>query len=552
MSDWRMCPGCRHLVYGRKIDRNLGVCPECGHHFPLTATERLIQLLDEDSAELLPAAVVAEDPLGFADSVPYPERLARAREHTGLDEAVVCAVGRLEGLPLAVAVMDFRFLGGSLGAGVGEMITRIAEKALREHLPLLIVTASGGARMQEGPISLMQMAKTSQAIGQVQQAGLLTVSLITDPTYGGVAASFATLADVIVCEPAARLGFAGRRVVEQTIRERLPAEFQTAEFLLERGMIDMIRRRSELRPTLARVLSAGTREPAVPSLPPARVRDVLVEEPRLLPAGDSWEVVRRARDIQRPNTLDYLRLALDDFDELHGDRMTADCPAVVGGLGRLEGLPLMVIGQQKGHDATELAKRNYGMPSPAGYRKAARLLRLADRLGLPVLTLVDTPGAYPGSSAEENGQAGAIAENLRLLAGLSVPVVCVITGEGGSGGALALALADRVFILENAVYSVISPEGCAAILWNDPAAAPAAAASLRLEPRSLLELGVVDGVIREPAGGAGADHVQAAERLRAVVTPALRELQTLAESDLVSRRHERYRSFGAGREVLVP
>ncbi|MFI6497903.1 acetyl-CoA carboxylase carboxyl transferase subunit alpha [Nonomuraea typhae] len=567
MSEWRMCPGCRHLVYGRKIERNLDVCPECEHHFPLSASRRLEQLLDPD-AELLDFPVETRDPLGFVDSLPYPDRIARARRRTGLTEAVLCARGRIEGQPVAVAVMDFGFLGGSLGAAVGEMITRTAEHALHEHLPLLIVTASGGARMQEGPVSLMQMAKTSQVLGTLQQAGLMTVSLVTDPTFGGVAASFATLTDVIICEPRARLGFAGRRVIEQTIREQLPADFQTAEFLLEHGMVDMIRRRSELRPTLARILSAGTRRPrpdapagtaetpaGAPAATPGGVAgEVLVEEAGRLPAREPWEVVRQARDMRRPTALDYFHLILDDFDELRGDRIAADCPAIVGGIGRLEGRPLVVIGHQKGHDAAELSRRNFGMASPSGYRKAARLIRLADRLGLPVLTLVDTPGAYPGKSAEENGQAVAIAENLRLLAGVSVPVVCVITGEGGSGGALALAVADRVLILENAVYSVITPEGCAAILWNDPAAAPRAAAALRVDPRSLLELGIVDGVIREPEGGAAADHLAAAERLRMVCAGALRSLGSLDEGELLRRRYGRYRAFGdvgVQEEVLV-
>jgi acetyl-CoA carboxylase carboxyl transferase subunit beta len=243
--------------------------------------------------------------------------------------------------------------------------------------------------------------------------------------------------------------------------------------------------------------------------------------------------------------LDYLGLVFDDFQELHGDRVGGDCPAMVAGLARLAGRPVAVIGHQKGHTAAELAARNYGMPVPAGYRKAARVMRLAAKLGLPVVTLVDTPGAYPGAESEEQGQSVAIAENLRLMASLPVPVVSVITGEGGSGGALGIAVANRVLIFANAVYSVISAEGCAAILWNDPAAAPRAAANLGLSARDLLRLGVVDGVLQEPEGGTGGAPVRAAETLAAALVHELAALSRLGPQELVAERYERFRRIGS-------
>lgn len=385
------------------------------------------------------------------------------------------------------------------------------------------------------------MAKTSAALGQLDEAGVLTVSLVTDPTYGGVAASFATLADVIVAEPAARLGFAGRRVIEQTIRQVLPERFQTAEFLLKRGFVDLVVPRARLRAELARLLRVGTADLA--PHPPVSA-DAPVSDPGLLPRSDPWEQVRKARSLDRPTTLDYLSLAFTDFQELHGDRLGGDCPAVVGGTARLDGRPVVVVGQQKGHTPAELTQRNFGMPGPDGYRKAARLMRLADKLGVPVVTLVDTPGAYPGADAEEGGQAVAIAENLRLMTGLRVPVVSVIIGEGGSGGALALAVANRVLMFTNSVYSVISPEGCAAILWKDPAAAPRAAAALGVSARDLLRLGIVDGVIPEPDGGTGADPLRAADRLRSALTAVLAELSALPHRELLADRRARFRKFG--------
>src|SRR6266511_1529702 len=376
--------------------------------------------------------------------------------------------------------MDFRFMGGSLGAAVGELITLAAETALVKRTPLLLVTASGGARMQEGALALMQMAKTSQALRQLDEAGILTISLITDPTYGGVAASFATLSDVIVAEPGARLGFAGPRVIAQTIRQTLPAGFQTAELLLSQGLIDAIHPRHGLRQALGRLLSVGTRRGGDTASPAA---DVVITDPAQLPEVPAWEAVQRAR--------------------------------------------------------------NHGMPMPSGYRKAARLARLAAKLGLPVITFVDTPGAYPGVQAEEQGQSIAIAELIRLMSGLTVPVITVISGEGGSGGALALAVADRVFVCANGTYSVISPEGCAAILWNDPAAAPRAAEALHLDARQLLAEGIVDGVVPEPPGGTQSDHVLAAELVHDALVTTLRELSAAEPGQLVASRHDRFRRFGA-------
>ncbi|WP_245663288.1 acetyl-CoA carboxylase carboxyl transferase subunit alpha [Nocardia inohanensis] len=589
--DWVLCGGCRQMLYRKRFELAAQVCPACGWHGPLTAIERLDLLCDPGSVRILEVAVTETDPLRFTDTRPYPQRLREAQARTGSAEAVQCARGTIGGHAAVLAVMDFRFLGGSLGTAVGEAITRAAEIALTERTPLILVTASGGARMQEGILALMQMAKTAQALGQLDAAGILTVAVITDPTFGGVAASFATLPDVIIAEPGARLGFAGRRVIEQTIGQSLPPEFQTAEFLLEHGVVDMIRPRAELATTLAKLLSAGDGPTVASSAEPGAVvirsgrpgaavrgsgeRDAalpgsgalesdplesgvaaletgaLVTDPARLPEREAWDCVRAARRFGRPTTLDYVAHLVDDFFELHGDRAAADCPAVVAGLGRMAGVPVAVIGTQKGRSTTELAQRNFGMPDPAGYRKAARVMRLAAKLGLPVITLVDTAGAYPGIAAEEQAQAVAIAENLRLLAGLPVPVISVITGEGGSGGALALAVADRVLMCANAVYSVISPEGCASILWKTPGEAARAAAALRVDARSLLELGVIDGVIDEPGAGAETDHGAAAANLRAALVHYLAELLPQDQPTLITARHNRFRRFGANSAVLA-
>jgi acetyl-CoA carboxylase carboxyl transferase subunit alpha len=258
------------------------------------------------------------------------------------------------------------------------------------------------------------------------------------------------------------------------------------------------------------------------------------------PSDAAWKTVQLARHQQRPQTLDYINHAFPDFVELHGDRLRADDPAIVGGLASLEGGTVMVIGHQKGHDLRERQLRNFGMPRPEGYRKAQRLVRMAQKFDMPVVTFVDTPGAFPGADAEEGGQAGAIAATLRTFAELTVPTIAVVIGEGGSGGALALALCDRVFIMENAIYSVITPEGCAAILWRDAAEAPQAADALDLTALDLLRLGVVDAVIPEPRKGAHKHHRATAKVVVRQIEAALRDLREVPPSQ---RRRERRAKF---------
>jgi acetyl-CoA carboxylase carboxyl transferase subunit beta len=535
-------------VFAEHFTRNLRVCPSCGHHDRLGARERLGQLLDPDSVTPIAASPTLVDPLDFTDTRPYRERLREARENAGTDEAVICASATILGHPVVAAVMDFAFMGGSLGCEVGERITAAAEHALETRTPLLIVTASGGARMQEGALALMQMAKTSQALGRLDEAGVLTITIVADPTYGGVAASYATLTDIILAEPGAHMGFAGPRVIAQTIRQPLPDGFQTAETLLAQGLIDGVRPRASLRTVLGQLLAAAGGARGGPGAPlPEAWRDSapsLAYYSEELAERDAWEVVGLARHPGRPTTLDYAACLLDEFQELQGDRLSGDCPAVVVAMGRIDDVPVMLIGHQKGHDTRELVAHNFGMSSPAGNRKAARAMRLAEKLRMPIVTLIDTPGAYPGLEAEAGGQAHAIAENLRLMSRLTVPILAIVTGEGGSGGALALGVADRVLALSNAVYSVISPEGCAAILWRDASEASKAAVALRIDARELLRHCIVDGVITEPEGGAHLDPLGMAQRVRKTVTGMLHELAEIEPGQLVSSRLRRFRAFG--------
>jgi acetyl-CoA carboxylase carboxyl transferase subunit alpha len=284
----------------------------------------------------------------------------------------------------------------------------------------------------------------------------------------------------------------------------------------------------------------------------ARLEDRLARlRQKTFAALTPWQRTQLARHVRRPHTRDYCKLLFDDFLELHGDRVYGDDPAVVGGLARFEGRSVVVVGHQKGHETREKIARNFGMPHPEGNRKALRLMQLGEKFAKPVLTLIDTPGAYPGIGAEERGQAEAIARNLLAMTELRVPIVAVVTGEGGSGGALALGVADRVFMLEHAVYSVISPEGCAAILWNDAAKAPEAAALMRITAPDLLRFGVIDGIIPEPPGGAHRNWEVTADAVRGAVRDSLASLSDKPLDQLIAERYEKFRRIGVFEEELL-
>src|SRR3954467_12933226 len=554
-AGWVSCPACGWLLYRKRLDRNLHVCPECDHHLRLSARARLDLLVDTDSFTETTFPPGAPDPMCFTDLRSYPDRLREAARRSGESEAVVVGVARVGGTETVVAVMDFAFLGGSMGVEVGRRVSAAADLSLERGVPLVAVCASGGARMQGGVFSLFQMARASEAFGRLREAGLLSVCVLTDPTYGGVSASFATLASVLIAERGAHVGFAGPRVVQQTIRAELPRGFQTAEFLLAHGLVDRVESRAELRPLLMRLvaLHGGILGPD-PALRTGERGDTgdRTGAPGVTCQVDPWDVVQKARMVERPTTQDYLHTAFDDFVELHGDRAFADDSAIVGGVASIGGRQVVVIGHEKGHSVRERVARNFGMPHPEGYRKALRLLEHAEAFSLPVVTLVDTPGAHPGPEAEERGQSHAIAEIIQRSSRLRVPIVAVVTGEGGSGGALALCTSDRLLVLENAYLSVISPEGCAAILWRTAAAAPTAPRAMRLGGRHLYRSGIATSVVPEPPGGAHTDPASAARLLRAALVRELEELSGVDAPALVEARSRRLARIGDAGALLSP
>lgn len=539
------CQACGKSSAKKQWQEGLECCPSCGRHTRISAALRISQIMDEGAVSIDQAAEFV-DPLTFPG---YEEKWLAAAENSGADEAIHFVRGSIEGSPVIFGAMDPQFLMGSMGKIVGDRVVSAFDKAAEYNLPVVIVACSGGARMQEGIISLMQMRRTAEAVTRHRQAGRLFVSVLSDPTTGGVTASFAMLGDIILAEPDALIGFAGPRVIKETIQCDLPVGFQSAEFQVRHGFVDRIVERRNLRSELAQILRLHEKQPegrqgpasaedsavnfvaesasmnftetgateivAIPDanfsddgasdLSVSAISDSAAEGPVLAEETDRkptpYERVMLARDPKRKKPAAILQELCTDIVELKGDRCYGDDPALRGGLARLNGKPITYIYIEKGSNLNSQIYHNFGMPEPEGYRKAARLMKQAERFNRPILTIIDTPGAYPGVGAEERGQGEAIASNLSLMSCLSVPLISVITGEAGSGGALAIACSDRLYMLENAVYTILSPEGFATILWKDGKRAEEAAEVMKLTAADMLEYGVCDRVFPDDLSG---------------------------------------------------
>ena len=549
---WKKCNKCGKPIYTDDVRANFYICPKCGGYFRVHAYRRIEMIADEGSFEEWDKFMQVSNPLSFPG---YEKKLAAAREKSQLNEAIVTGSCTIHGQKTVVGVCDARFLMSSMGHNVGEKITRAVERATEEKLPVILFACSGGARMQEGMISLMQMAKTSAALKRHHEAGQLYVSVLTDPTTGGVTASFAMLGDIILAEPGALIGFAGPRVIEQTIGQKLPEGFQRAEFLVEHGFVDKIVKREELKETLAMILKLH-KKPESGCLADWKTENTVdraaFEEKEQNSSAkrahhgsgkaagairSAWDSVLLSRKADRPVATDYINA------EFHGDRYCKDDGAIVGGIASFHGMPVTVIGQEKGKNTKDNIKRNFGMPSPDGYRKALRLMKQAETFGRPVVCFVDTPGAFCGLEAEERGQGEAIARNLFEMSDLTVPVLSIVIGEGGSGGALAMAVANEVWMMENAVYSVLSPEGFASILWKDSKRADEAARVMKMTAAELKELGIIERVIPEPEPADPETLPEIAKTMENAMEEFIEAWTQLDGKTLAERRYERFRKF---------
>jgi acetyl-CoA carboxylase carboxyl transferase subunit beta len=550
----KICPSCGASPDAEQFSA-FGVCPSCGHHLRIPAWARIAQLADPGTFVEEDAGLEGDDPLAFQDTRPYRDRLAVAQEQTGLTEAVVVGRARLGGHRIAIAVFDFEFLGGSMGVAVGEKLVRLFERATERRQPVIVVATSGGARIQEGTVALSQMARVAAAVERHHAAGLLYLSVLADPTTGGVMVSPASLGDVVLAEPGAFAAFAGRRVASLSSAPEEPdpivgAPLMSAEWLQTHGMVDAVVPRPALRETLAVLVdllvhrNQPLKRPARSPYDVSKVQMAALEQ-------DAWEAVQTARRADRPTALDYIEQITDHFVELHGDRLYGDDESIVCGVGTYAGQSVVFLGQERSRPAAPYvpgaAKRGVhppGRPYPEGFRKVLRLALLAAKFGLPIVTLIDTLGAQADAETEGRGLAFAIGRCLRVFSALPVPVVAAIIGEGGSGAAIALAVADRVLMQERAVYEVISPEGAAAILYRDAGRAAELGERMHITAAEALALGVVDEIVPEPPGGAHTHFLAAADLLAESLVAALAESERWLPNRLVNQRYRRLRSIG--------
>ena len=570
----KRCNKCGKGIFTEDYKKNLYICPKCGGYLRMPAQKRIEFLTEADSFEEWDTGLSTENPLHM---IGYPDKIKALQDKTKLDEAVITGKARIGENEVALMVMDGRFLMASMGEVVGEKIARGVERATKEKLPVIIFTCSGGARMQEGMTSLMQMAKTSAALKRHSDAGLLYITVLTDPTTGGVTASFAMLGDIILAEPKALIGFAGPRVIEQTIHKKLPKGFQRSEFLLKHGFIDKIVERKDMKTVLEQILTmhrlttkhsgivkntgavseintdlntvnpSSKREDvqAVSNKNAGKSRKQKLSLAQKKRAGKktAWERVLTSREKDRPVGEDYIYGLFEEFIEFHGDRNFGDDAAICGGIAYFQGKPVTVIAQMKGKSTAENIERNFGMPEPEGYRKALRLMKQAEKFHRPIICFVDTPGAFCGMEAEERGQGEAIARNLYEMSALKTPILSVLIGEGGSGGALAMAVADEVWILENAVYSILSPEGYAAILWKDGSQAARAAKAMKLTSYDLYKAGFVEKIIPEPEVYTLDSIINVFDNLEENISVFLKNSKSMTEEERVEQRYQRFRSM---------
>ncbi len=534
----KKCNACKAAIVTEDVKNNYYICPKCHNYFRVHARRRVEMIADEGTFEEWDHGLNAGNPLSFPG---YEEKVKALQEKTNLDEAVMTGKAQINGNEVVLGICDGRFMMASMGWAVGEKIARAVERATEEKLPVIIFACSGGARMQEGIVSLMQMAKTSAALKKHSDAGLLYISVLTNPTTGGVTASFAMLGDVILAEPNALIGFAGPRVIEQTIGQKLPEGFQKSEFLLEHGFIDRIVEREEMKEVLASILSMHKIEENGEEWRQECCQNEGEEQRAPYKGLTSWERVQISRRKDRPVGSDYIHTLFTDFIELHGDRYFKDDKAIIGGIARFHGMPVTVIAQERGTTTKENILRNFGMPSPDGYRKALRLMKQAEKFHRPVICFVDTPGAFCGIEAEERGQGEAIARNIYEMSGLKTPVVSIVIGEGESGGALAIATADEVWMLENSIYSILSPEGFASILWKDSKRAKEAAGVMKLTANHLKSMEIVEQVIPEPDNFTSANLEEVADRLDRSLKKFICEYMEMDADALVEKRYRRFR-----------
>ena len=515
------------------------VCPQCRFHYSMSARERIDSLVDSNSFSEFNRAMVSLDPLSFSSGDSYNSSLFQDQRRTGLTEAVVTGTAAIAGTPVMLIVLDFGFMGGTMGCAVGEKVTLALERAVKRGLSTVAIVTSGGARIQEGVLSLMQMAKTAGAANRLNEAGLPFITVLANPATGQAYGSFANLADIILAEPGSIVGFSSLRVIRMASDQPLPTDAHSAESHMAHGMLDAVVERTELRTVigvLVELLGTGYR---LSSAHDGSRPQTTITRP------EAWESVQMARHEARPTAADYLSRIFGQFVELHGDRAYGDDSTIISGLGQIAGQTVAVIAQQRKTPIdADSGLQGESRTAPEGFRKAHRTMNLAAKFSLPLITLIDTSGPDLSVDAEERGLGNTIATAMAQMSGLSVPTISVVIGQAGSGAALALGIADRALMLENAIYTAVSPEEAAEVIYQDPSRAEEAASSMRLTAHDCLELGIIDQIVAEPPNGAHADPDEAARTLGRVIVAELSRLQARSPKKRARERYSKYRGMG--------
>ncbi len=530
------CLYCEEEIRESTSYQSYRVCPFCRFHYTLSARQRIQLLADRKTFKETHKYLNSVAPITFSRRGSYRNLVSKDQNRTGLTEATVTGTCRIDGVRAMLVVLDFGFMGGSMGSVVGEKIALGLEEAARQELPMVAVVTGGGARIQEGVLSLMQMAKTVTAANRFKEKGLPFVVVLANPSTGQAYASFANLADVILAEPGSLIGLSPLRAMRELSTTPLPLDAHTAESHLEHGLLDNVVDRESLKVRLAALIRLLTGEKLSKGEfdPLPRSRRPLGPDPEI------WDAVSVTRHGERPSATYYIRNMLTQFSELHGDRLSGDDGSIVIGVGYLYDQPVAVVGQQRPYS---LDGAKYHV-NPDGLRKAQRLIKLAARFRLPVVSCIDTQGADPGLEAEEHGMGHAIATTLSLLLDAPVPIVAAIIGEGGNEGALSLGISDRIVMQQYAVFSPITLNRAPGGPFIDPELDREAAEALMLTARDCLELGIIDAIVPEPVEGAHNDPKEGAAVLRAEIYRHLKEVSKVSRSKLLGERYKKFRQMG--------
>ena len=512
------------------------VCPFCRFHYTVTARQRIELLADKGTFKEFSKYVSSVEPLSFSRRARYRKFLSQDQDRTGLTEAVVTGKCRIGDIEAMLIVLDFGFMGGTMGSVVGEKISMAFENAARKALPAVAVVSGGGTRIQEGVLSLMQMAKTVTAANRLRNEEVPFIVVLANPSTGQAYASFANLADVILAEPGSLIGLSPLRTLREVAKMPLPLDAHTAEAHVGHGLLDNVVDRENLQPRVASLLEILTAHKRGSS----NHKSLLKAEPQICAEVEPWEAVSAARNTERPQASAYFRSMLDPFIELRGDRLNSDDRSIVAGLGFMDGQPVAVIGQQR----RPLVEGERYHVFPDGLRKAQRVIDLASRFKLPLVTLIDTQGADPGLEAEEQGIGNAIATTLSSMLTVPTPMVSVVIGEGGSEGALALGLSDRILIQQYAVYSPMSVNHTLGAAHHDHMLDREAAEALMLTAHDCVELGIADQVVGEPEGGAHVDPREASSSLKTAILANIVQLAKMSQGKLLKKRYRKFRRMG--------